>query len=52
MYMNNSHKLHEILENVDMQLPEKMTVFNRHNVGKMLLTPDTLIQSAIEFNIN
>jgi hypothetical protein len=50
--MKNSHKLHEILENVDMQLPQKMTVLNRHNVGKMLLTPDTLMQSAIKFNIN
>lgn len=50
--MNNSHKLNEILENVDMQLPQKMIVLNRHNVGKMLLTPDTLMQSAIKFNIN
>jgi len=50
--MNNSHKLHEIFENVDMQLPQKRTVLNRYNVGKMLLTPDTLMQSAIKFNIN
>jgi hypothetical protein len=53
MYMNNSHKLLKILENVDMQLPQKMTVLNRHNVGQMLLlTPNILMQSAIKFNIN
>jgi len=50
--MNNSHKLHKILKNVDMQLPQKRTVLNRLNVGKMLLTPDTLMQSAIKFSIN
>jgi len=48
----HEHKLHQIFENADMQLPQKRTVLNRHNVGKMLLTPDTLMQSAIKFNIN